>query len=71
MWYAIIGRIPGDDEDSCLVFECDSLTDAVVKFFDAMVGGMDVGSKRQLEEDYGQLVYITHRLQSETPITCA
>lgn len=71
MWYAIIGRIPGDDEDSCLVFECDSLTDAAVKFFDAMTDEMDADSKRQIEEQYGQLVYITHRLQSETPITYA
>lgn len=68
--YAVIGRIPYDDEDSCFLVEAKSLKDAEKKFTKWIYEGSDQ-KKSDVIKTEGKAVYITHILESDTPIKIA
>jgi hypothetical protein len=71
MWVAVVGRIPGDDEDSCIVYECESAEAAIDAFRQDMHDDNfdDDEDRLNVIEQYGDDLYVTHTLTSESPIT--
>lgn len=69
-YYAVIGRIPYDDEDTCLIFEAEEGTDVRQLFEDAMYEEIDNPEKNKAyhEKNHGAAVYINHILVSDTEI---
>lgn len=68
---AIIGRIPFDDEDTCLFYEYMTVDEAIRAFSDEMYEDVEDGeSLRKFNfDEAGELgVYINHVLVSETYI---
>jgi|GEM_PF-2868229 len=69
--YAIIGRIPDDDEDSCYFYEAAS-SDAAVALFeqeiyeDRFAPTADL-AKAAIERNNGAAVFINHILKSGSP----
>lgn len=71
-YYAIIGRIPEDDEDSCYFFESDDPNfDYDTAFTDCICqdAGLSIPDREAIIKGYGNLVYINHVLRSKSPIT--
>lgn len=69
--YVVIGRMHGDDEDTCFVYECDHASDARQNFIDDMraLEGITPDDVQQGGEEVN--VYITHVLRSEAEIRSA
>ena len=65
-WYAITGRIPGDDEDSALIFHAPSKTAAMEMFRSEMHRDEDLEA---IMEEYGETLIINHVLQSSAEIS--
>jgi len=65
-WYAITGRIPGDDEDSALIFHAPSKEDAMEMFRSEMHRDEDLEA---IMEEYGGTLIINHVLQSSAEIS--
>lgn len=68
--YAVVGRIPGDDEDSCYTFSAKSREKAI-EMFDAALyddSGLDEGHRTRNIVGHGCSVFINHVLVSDTPI---
>lgn len=71
-YFAVIGRIPGDDEDTCYLIEGGEQDHAVAEFRRRI--WYDDGSSEEDREFFksthgGDDVYITRILTSESPIT--
>ncbi len=67
MNFAVIGRIPGDDEDSCYFFSAESVEEALGLFEQAIY--KDAGEDpEQIEKSLGARVFHTHILRAETAI---
>lgn len=67
-WYAVTGRLHGDDEDTCWVYQCSDVVAARGEFIKNMRGFNDI-----LPEDVDRLgedanVYINSVVVSATPI---
>lgn len=71
-FYAVTGRIHGDDEDTCFTFEADFTEDARRIFADMLFNSRGWSARdrvREIEEHGGDLgCYINQVLISETPI---
>lgn len=73
-YVAVIGRIPYDDDDSCLLFEQMTEEQARIEFakrmFEKRFGdNAKQAQKDEIESVGGDLgVYITHVLASQSPI---
>ena len=73
-YIAVVGRIPHDDDDSCLLFEQLTEEQARIEFakqmFEERFGdGAEQAQKDEIESIGGDLgVYITHVLASQSPI---
>lgn len=70
--YAVIGRIPFDDEDSCHTFTAKSREEAIEMFSDAIYEdtGLDEDCRTHNIEVHGghNGVFVSHVLVSDTPI---
>ena len=67
MNFAVIGRIPGDDEDSCYIFSVERVEEALDLFEQAIYE--DAGEDpKQIEKSHGARVFHTHILRSEAAI---
>jgi hypothetical protein len=71
-FYAVIGRICGDDEDNVLTLCADSREGAINEFRQWM-WDLDGSSPEAIElmEDNGQGVFVNHVLVSTAPIACS
>lgn len=75
MWYAVTGRIPGDDEDTCHLFHVSSRQEALDAFEAAMwEEEIDEVSERQAArertfKEHGQHVFVNTVVCCATPIT--
>lgn len=68
-YYAVIGRIPGDDEDTCLFYEGENLTtDDLTNLFVAEMYEMSDAIQKDVNSAWGHVIYITHILESGKPI---
>lgn len=68
-WFAVTGRIPGDDEDSCHVFHLATREDALNAFADAMWEGETEIDRDSVMKEHGQPVFWNSIVASDTPIT--
>jgi len=67
-WFAVTGRIPGDDEDSCLVFQDVSRGGAIESFEQAMFEGKPSEARDNVFNEHGASVFINSVVVSNTPI---
>lgn len=68
-YYAVTGRIPGDDEDATMLFQADDREHAIEQFKDAMWSGQgDEDDRASMEGEHGTDTYINSVLVSDTPI---
>lgn len=74
-YYAVIGRIPGDDEDTCLIFQVESANDAVRAFADRIYEdrGLSEGDREATIRMIGRdlSVFVNHVLMSRSFINHA
>lgn len=68
-YIAVIGRMCGDDEDTCLLFECVTREGAINAFTEHMrlLDNM-TAEELELAEANGEGVFINHVLASVSPI---
>lgn len=68
-YIAVIGRMCGDDEDTCLLFECVTREGAINAFTEHMrlLDNMTVEDLAHAEAN-GEGVFINHVLTSASPI---
>lgn len=71
-FYAVVGRICGDDEDSVLTLCADSREGAINEFR-RWLWDLDGSSQEYIElmEANGQGVFVNHVLVSTAPIACS
>lgn len=75
-YIAVIGRIPFDDDDSCMIFEQKTEEEARKAFAFEMFRSRAVSDEQALENQQAEIksiggdlgVYITHVLASQSPI---
>lgn len=67
-YIAVIGRIPGDDEDTLLTFEHTTVEDAKANFADAMWDMDDKTYRETVFAEHGTDIFINHILVSESPM---
>lgn len=71
-FYAVIGRIPGDDDDSCYTYEVATRQEAVKAFkkdiYNDSEGSEAEDAKENIFKEYGVTVFIAHVLCSDSPI---
>lgn len=65
---AIIGRVPGDDEDSCYVYENMSESEAL-KAFEIEVYEDSTDTPELIEKEHGVTIFHNMTLVSDSPIT--
>lgn len=67
--YAVIGRIPGDDEDSCVTCTADSPEQAREHFERELWEGQNTPIERDwVFRNHGCYIFINHTLDSATEI---
>lgn len=64
---AVIGRIPGDDEDTCFIFPVECVEEALALFEEAIYEDA-AEDPEQIEKDHGAKVFHTHVLRSDSEI---
>lgn len=72
-YFAVIGRIPGDDEDSFFVFHVATAEEAQEAFKEA-IWATEADAKNEREavrREYGCTVFVNSILVSDSPITLA
>lgn len=72
-WFAVLGRIPGTDEDSCFSFYAMDATEAAEAFtkeiYAAAASESEVEAyKKQITELWGEPVYITGIIRSRSKV---
>ncbi len=71
-YYAVTGRIPGDDEDAMMLFQADDRDHAIEQFTDAMWSGRgDDDDRAYMEGAHGTDTFINSICVSDTPIEVA
>ena len=65
--FAGIGRIPGDDEDSCYIFSVESVEEALEGFEKAIYEDANEDPE-QMKQSHGATVFHTHILRSKAII---
>jgi hypothetical protein len=66
--YAVIGRIPFDDEDSCYIYDNVTRDEAVDQFEADIYEDSGRDDQEETTEREGSAVYISHVLFSESEI---
>lgn len=69
-WFAVTGRLPGDDEDTLYVFNVATREDAIKAFEQAMYDN-EVNPEETREsvfKEHGQYVFVNSIVSSDTPI---
>ncbi len=66
--YAVIGRIPFDDEDTCFCYSGVSYEEAEKRFIADIYETSDSNDQEKVAADIGSPVIITCFLASESPI---
>jgi hypothetical protein len=69
-FYAVVGRIPGDDEDSVYLFQGDSMTPEELTsiFAEKIYYSNNRTDQNEIYNSWGTEVFINHILSSESPI---
>lgn len=69
-FFAVVGRMPGDDEDTCCIFEAPDKNTACQMFEDSLYENEIRAEQLKLDvmKTYGQLVFFSHVLVSNSPI---
>lgn len=68
-YYAVIGRIPFDDEDSIMFYESDEENPPLAEWFELdMYTEDDRGDMEEVHREHGTTVFITAVLKSASPI---
>ncbi len=67
-YLAVIGRVPGDDEDSIYLFENKTLTQASKAFEMHLYDDCPEETPTQVRKDWGESCYITQILVSDAEI---
>jgi len=67
LYWAVIGRIPYDDEDSCYIIRTTSREKAIENFEKQIYQDSDKDPEKVIEE-HGQAVFINHILTSKSEI---
>ena len=72
-WWCVVGRIPGDDEDTSLCFQAASREEAVREFEAAMYDGevSPEQARANVVERFGEAIYVTSVLRSDSKIDLA
>jgi len=70
-WYAIIGAIPFDDEDSVYIYEAATEEEAKERFEKDIYQDALREDQKQVEKETGVSVYINQVLESDTEIRVA
>jgi len=65
-WYAITGRLPGADEDTCRTYQAASKELAMAAFREWIHEGEDLEA---IESEYGETLIINHVLESAGEIS--
>lgn len=65
-WYVVNGRIPGDDEDTCVIVEALEQAEAVDKFAQELWEESLDADPADVEERYGARIIITSIAQSKS-----
>lgn len=67
-WFVISGRIPGDEKDTTMVIESDTVTAAREAFIDNLYSTQPDGTAANVRAKYGSDHYITSVHVSSTPV---
>lgn len=67
-WYAVTGRIPGDDEDTSLIFHVESREAALEAFANAMWADEKEDDREAVIREHGQPVFWNSIAVSDSPI---
>lgn len=70
-YYAVAGRIPGDDEDSVYFFNAATAAEAQAAFEEAIWEGESESDREGVEAEHGVTVFINAVLVSSAPILLA
>lgn len=68
-YFVVVGRIPGNDEDTSRSVQAKDSDDAIAQFKDLLWEGKDQEERDQMIEDDGSEAYVNIVLSSETEIT--
>lgn len=69
-WYAVTGRLPGDDEDTLCVFNVATRQEALKAFEDAMYENEvdPEATRKSVSAQHGQYVFVNSIVSSDSPI---
>ncbi len=67
-YYAVIGRLHDDDEDTCWLYQCDTVAEARQQFINEIRRDNDIPEADVVAGWEYTNVYITNVLSSTTPI---
>lgn len=70
-YFAVTGRIPGDDEDTTHLYQAEDREHAVEQFKDEMWSGRDAEERTATEESDGTDTYVTSVIVSDAPLRAA
>ena len=68
--FAIVGRIPFDDEDSCYCIEATTEQKAINKFMKCIIADSEFKNMRACIKQHDSAPFVNIILQSDTPILC-
>ena len=67
-YYVVVGRLHGDDEDTCLLIEAETVREACYSFGTAMWGSAGMGFDSLASGEIETNLYINHVVSSDRPI---
>lgn len=67
-WFAVSGRIPGDDEDTSHIFQVANRQEAVAAFDEVMWANENESDRESVRKEHGQSVFINSVVVSSTKI---
>lgn len=70
-YYAVTGRVPGDDEDVTHIYQAESRDHAVEQFKDALWSGQSEEDRASMEKSEGTDTYINTVIVSDSPLSDA
>ena len=68
MYFAVIGRVPGDQEDFVGLYHAKTPQDACDKFEEEMHAELDLDALEQIKAKFGKTLIISNVLVSESMI---
>ena len=67
--YAIIGRAHGDDEDTCLLIDAETVQEACYQFYNLIREAAGISDADLATGEEWTNVYITHAVSCDRPLT--